>query len=126
VKLADIIVTHCGLNTTLEALREGKPILAIPIDHDQPTIADRLARLGAAELLSIRGLSTSQVRRSLQNLLTNRDYRNAAILLQGQIRAVNGLKIAADVIENALENHSSRVLQDPKDAEASETRRKFQ
>jgi zeaxanthin glucosyltransferase len=126
VKLADIIVTHCGLNTTLEALREGKPILAIPIDHDQPTIADRLARLGAAELLSIRGLSTSEVRRSLQNLLTNRDYRNAAILLQGQIRAVNGLKIAADVIENALENHSSRVLQDPKDAEASETRRKFQ
>ncbi|MFD2814478.1 glycosyltransferase [Paracoccus aerius] len=33
---ADLCVTHAGLNTTLECLAAGVPMLAIPLTHDQP------------------------------------------------------------------------------------------
>ncbi len=36
LKRADIVISHGGLNTVLETLMEGKPIIAIPIAYDQP------------------------------------------------------------------------------------------
>jgi zeaxanthin glucosyltransferase len=108
LKRAEIVITHGGLNTVMEALMEGKLILAIPIDYDQPAIADRLAWLGAAEVLPAEGLATTRIRKALQKLLSNDDCRNAVVELQGRIRNSGGLKRAADVMEAALEGHAAR------------------
>ena len=103
LKKADIVITHSGLNTVLEALMEGKPILAIPIAYDQPAVADRLAWLGVSEVLPMEGLRTKQIRMALERLLNNKSYRNAAVDLQARIRNACGLTHAADLIEAALE-----------------------
>ena len=44
---AAFIITHAGLNTALEALAHGLPMVAIPITNDQPGVA-RPAQRGAA------------------------------------------------------------------------------
>ena len=36
------MINHAGINTVLETLMEGKPMIAIPITHDQPALAARL------------------------------------------------------------------------------------
>ncbi|MFO5492781.1 MAG: glycosyltransferase, partial [Cuspidothrix sp.] len=36
---ADLTITHAGLNTTLECLTNGVPMVAIPIANDQPGVA---------------------------------------------------------------------------------------
>ena len=108
LKRAEIVITHCGLNTVLETLIEGKPMLAIPIAYDQPAIADRLAWLGVAEVLPFKGLATRDVTMSLQKLLNDKRYRDAALVLQGRIRNACGLKRAADLIEAALERRMHR------------------
>ncbi|WP_396127412.1 glycosyltransferase [Acidicapsa acidisoli] len=105
VKRAKIVVTHSGLNTALETLRQGKPILAIPTGYDQPAVADRLAWLGVAEVLPAEGATRDQVISSLQKLLANQSYSTAALALRGKIRNVNGAERAADLIESALERH---------------------
>jgi zeaxanthin glucosyltransferase len=102
LKKAEIVITHSGLNTVLEALMEGKPILAIPIAYDQPAVADRLAWLGVSEVLSLEGLATKQIRIALERLLNNESYRSAAVDLQGKIQNACGLTHAADLIEAAL------------------------
>ena len=107
VKRAEIVVTHSGLNTALETLREGKPILAIPIGYDQPAVADRLAWLGVAEVLPAKELTVTRAMSSLRRLLTD---RSAALALQSKIRDVDGSQRAADVIEAALESHSAPHL----------------
>ncbi len=43
VKVATVVINHAGINTVLETLMEGKPMIAIPITHDQPALAARLA-----------------------------------------------------------------------------------
>jgi MGT family glycosyltransferase len=99
---AEIVITHGGLNTVLETLREGKPILAIPIAYDQPAVADRLAWLGVAEVVPAKGVTSARILSSLQKLLANGSYRSAALILQDRIRNDNGLLRAADLIEAAL------------------------
>jgi len=55
IKRAEMVITHGGLNTVLETLLEGKPMIAIPMVHDQPAVAARLAWLKVAEVLPVKG-----------------------------------------------------------------------
>jgi zeaxanthin glucosyltransferase len=110
LKRAEIVITHGGLNTVLETLMEGKPMIAIPMAHDQPAIAARLAWLKIAEVLPVDGLSEEQLRLTLLKLLNNTSYRDAAIEAQAKIRSVRGLERAVEVIEEALERFAVSTL----------------
>lgn len=104
LKIAEIVITHGGLNTALEALMEGKPMIAIPIAYDQPAVAARLAWLRVAEVLPAHRLSAEGLRLALSKLLNDAGYRDAAKKMQASIRSACGLEHAADVIEDALRN----------------------
>ncbi len=104
LRMAEIVITHAGLNTALEALMEGKPMIAIPIAYDQPAVAVRLAWLRVAEVLPANRLSAEKLRLALTKLLSNASYRNAAMEVQASIRSARGLERAANLIEDALRN----------------------
>jgi zeaxanthin glucosyltransferase len=108
LKRAEIVITHGGLNTVLETLMEGKPMIAIPKSFDQPAVAARLEWLGVAEILSIENISVQWIRYSLSKVLNDASYRNAAREVQGRIRSISGLECAADVIEGALDSYTTR------------------
>lgn len=42
LKKADLFITHCGMNSANETIKYGVPIVAIPIDGDQPIVAIRM------------------------------------------------------------------------------------
>lgn len=102
LKRASLVITHAGPNTVFETLLEGKPMVAIPIAHDQPAIAARIARLGVAEVLPIMRLSSDMIRKAVEKTLGNASYREAASEIQRKIRALNGVERAADIIEQSL------------------------
>ena len=99
---AEIVITHAGPNTVLEALMQGKPMLALPITLDQPAIAAHLARLGVAEVLSTENRSAQQIGAALIKMQKNSRYLDTAKNLQAEIRPLRGLDRAADIIEEAL------------------------
>lgn len=43
LKRASVCITHAGFNTVIESLANGVPQVAIPITHDQPGVAARIA-----------------------------------------------------------------------------------
>src|SRR6267378_3263876 len=43
LKRASVCISHAGLNTALEALAQGVPLVAIPVTFEQPGIAARIA-----------------------------------------------------------------------------------
>ncbi len=43
LKQATLMVTHAGMNTTMECLKNGVPMVAIPVTNDQPGVAARIA-----------------------------------------------------------------------------------
>ncbi len=102
LKRAAIVISHGGSNTVCEALLEGKPILAIPIAHDQPAVAARVERLKAGIVLPIMRISQQLIRQSINALLNESRYRDAAVKLQGSLRSLHGPQHAANIIEDAL------------------------
>ncbi len=105
LKKADIVICHGGLNTVLETLREGKPMVVIPRTLDQPAVAARLERCGVAIALPAKKLSAGKIRLALLTLLNQPGWRDAAMAIKAAVRASDGVAHAADVIENSLKRH---------------------
>ena len=49
---ADLLVTHAGLGSVVAALAHGVPMVALPLDREQPDNADALVRAGAGVALA--------------------------------------------------------------------------
>jgi MGT family glycosyltransferase len=106
LKMATVVITHAGPNTVLETLLQGKPMLALPVTLDQPAVAARVARLGAAEFLAPHQCSSEKIRLALVKLLTDSSYRRAATTIQEQLKSLQGTSHAAGIIEERLANWS--------------------
>ena len=105
---AALTIFHGGLNTALECLTHGVPMIAVPITFDQPGVAARLVRAGAGRMIPIRDLTAEGLRAEILEVLTNAKYSTAAKLLQKQSFAQTGVRQAADIIERVLERQLSR------------------
>ena len=102
LKRAAAVLTHAGLNTVLESLAEGVPLVAIPLGNDQPGVAARVAAQGAGIVIARRKLNVPRLRNATRSVLEEPHYQAAARRLQAAMQQVNGLEKAADIIEDAL------------------------
>jgi zeaxanthin glucosyltransferase len=99
---ASVAITHAGMNTALECLTYGVPMVAIPVTNDQPGVAARIAWIGAGEIVPLKKLTTARLQTALQLVLTTPSYRHNAVRLQQSIAQSGGVKRAADIIELAI------------------------
>jgi len=113
LKKATLTITHAGMNTTLESLTNGVPMVAIPVANDQPGIAARIAWTGAGEFVPLSRLSVPKLRAAIERVLTQDSYKKNASRLQEAIRRAGGVSRAADIIEQAVST-GKPVLQSQK------------
>lgn len=106
LKRADIVISHGGLNTALETLMNGKPMIVIPKRFDQPAVAARLEWHGVALVLPAKSCSLNKIREALSRILNEPRYQENAMKMQGAIRSSYGLDRAADLIEGVLRKHT--------------------
>lgn len=99
---ASVAITHAGMNTALECLTYGVPMVAIPITNDQPGVAARIAWIGAGELVPLKKLTTARLESALKLVLTQPSYRQNALRLKQSIAQSGGVKRAGDIIELAI------------------------
>jgi MGT family glycosyltransferase len=102
LKRATLCITHAGLNTALESLGQGVPMVAIPIGYDQPGVAARIAHHGVGEFVEVEELSPEGLRGLVQKVMENPSYGDKARFFEDVIARTRGLDVAADVIERAL------------------------
>jgi zeaxanthin glucosyltransferase len=103
LRRAALCVTHAGLNTALEALAQGVPMVAIPIGFDQPGVAARIAYHGVGEFVEIGDLTAERLAELIQRVRQNPNYRDRAHYFQKVIARTQGLDLAADVIGRAFQ-----------------------
>jgi MGT family glycosyltransferase len=102
VKRAAVVITHAGLNTVLESLAEGVPLVCIPLGNDQPGVASRVAARGAGVVVPPRRLNAERLRSAVRAVLEDESYRCAARKVQAAILQIDSLERAADIVEDAL------------------------
>jgi UDP:flavonoid glycosyltransferase YjiC (YdhE family) len=78
MKLADLVISHGGSPLVYPALAAGCPSLGIPSNADQHLSTDLLIRSGAGLGLRVEEASASRLKHSIQKLLSEPDFRNAA------------------------------------------------
>ena len=95
------VVTHGGLNTVLDALAAGVPLVVVPLAFEQGAIAARVARSGTGIVLPRRRLNADTLAEAIAAVLERPTYRERATALRNEIAAAGGVYRAADLVERA-------------------------
>ncbi|XGV99100.1 MAG: glycosyltransferase [Leptolyngbya sp. BL-A-14] len=99
---ATLMITHAGMNTTMECVKHGVPMVAIPVANDQPGVAARIAWTGVGEMIPLKQLNVDKLRSAVQRVLTQPSYKENALRLQSATNRAGGVQRAADIIEQAI------------------------
>ncbi|MFZ3015175.1 MAG: nucleotide disphospho-sugar-binding domain-containing protein, partial [Nitrospira sp.] len=102
LRRATLAVTHAGLNTVLDAMATGTPLVAVPVTNEQPGIAARIAWIGAGEAIPNKNVTLQTLRAAVVRVRSNPSYRAAAEQVRDAIKTGGGAPRAAELIEHAL------------------------
>nr|AEQ20577.1 glycosyl transferase [uncultured bacterium CSLF42] len=95
-----LTVTHAGLNTVLDSLAHGVPLVAIPITYEQPAIAARIRWARVGQIVPLSKIRASVLRQSISQVLQEPKYQETAKHMAEAIRQSGGVVRAADIIES--------------------------
>ena len=109
---AHATISHGGLNSVLEALSFGVPILAIPFSGDQPGIAARIRWHGVGLSIPSRKIGVERLRTELIRILEVPEFSKNAQRMRSAFAAVSGLCTAGDIIEMVMTTGSPVVSND--------------
>ena len=96
----DLVITHAGFSTVAEALTHGMPLVAIPIDADQPLNAERCLALGVANVIESNRRTPDAIRNAVRTVLADPSYRRNAEQIQAEIAQLPGPEHAAALLEH--------------------------
>lgn len=99
---AALAITHAGLNTALECLSSGTPMICMPITNDQPGVARRVEWLGVGEVQWPNRATPARLRASILRGLDRSLYFERSQRFQRQLAALHGPVMACDLAEEAI------------------------
>jgi UDP:flavonoid glycosyltransferase YjiC (YdhE family) len=100
------------MNTALESLSHGVPMLAIPVTNDQPGVAARIHWLQVGRRLLLNRLNVPAARAAIREVLEEERYAVNARVLQREIQSLDGPGRAAEIVETAIATRQP-VLREP-------------
>jgi zeaxanthin glucosyltransferase len=99
---ARLAIFHAGMNTVLDALEAGVPMVVIPLAFEQPGIAARVGWHGAGEVVPLAAASAERIRSATRRVLSDPSYREAAQRIGAQLPEAGGLARAVRIIQQAF------------------------
>jgi len=100
---AVLMITHAGMNSALECLAAGVPMVAVPIAHDQPGVAARIEWTGTGVRVPPAQCDAARLGAAIEVVLSQPGFRQAAQRFRKTIRQIDGPACAATIIEQAME-----------------------
>ncbi|WP_328868584.1 macrolide family glycosyltransferase [Streptomyces sp. NBC_00304] len=96
---ADAFVSHAGMNSVMEAMYFGTPVVAVPHMPEQRLVADRLQELGLGVHVPQAEASGERVRAEVDRIVKDGRTRARVDALSGAMRSADGPVLAADYVE---------------------------
>jgi MGT family glycosyltransferase len=95
---ASVFVTHGGMNSTMESLYYGIPMVAIPQMPEQAMTAQRIEELGLGLMLDKNTVTPESLRLAVERMMTDASFRTRVSEMQHHVRNAGGYKKATDAI----------------------------
>jgi UDP:flavonoid glycosyltransferase YjiC (YdhE family) len=105
----DVFITNGGYGGTQFALRYGVPIVIAPGSEDKSEVAARVEWSGVGVRLGTRRPTPQHIRSGVRTVMSEAGYRERACALAVEIAESPGVAGVADVIDDAIGRHPSRV-----------------
>lgn len=97
LQVADIFLSHCGMNSVNESLYFGVPLLMLPQTAEQGGVAERVNQLGAG--IKLKKTDRVSILNAINKLLLVDSYKENAMKISCSFKQCTGSKGAADKIE---------------------------
>ncbi|HEY3439517.1 MAG TPA: glycosyltransferase [Paludibaculum sp.] len=101
LRRAAVMVTHCGLNSILECIHFGVPMVAVPGLRDQPGNMARAVHHGIAVAAKMKELTAEQLVALIDGAMHSEDLRQALSRMKGAVEEENGLAAAIELLESS-------------------------
>jgi len=98
--LMDAVICHGGHNTVCETLMQGIPLVVVPIAYDQSYVAGRVVATGSGLRLNYKRFKANHLADTLQQILTQSHFKEAAQRLQNSFIKTGGVSSAAQFLED--------------------------
>lgn len=100
LSIADVFITHCGMNSASEGLYFGVPLILCPQTPEQGAVARRTEELGAGVLL--KSTKEADILKAVRQILSHPEYKEAARKISDSFRRSGGAEKARAFLESLL------------------------
>lgn len=97
-----VAVHQGGIGTCAQALHAGIPMIVVPHSANQPDNANRLRRLGVANVIPARQFTARRLQRALDEIDGDPGMNQRALELKARLSRENGVATACNCIEHVL------------------------
>ncbi|KMO83634.1 Oleandomycin glycosyltransferase [Mycolicibacterium chlorophenolicum] len=106
---ATVFVTHAGMNSAMESLAAGTPMVALPQGADQPLVAARIAELGTG-IDAGSDPTAQEIRSAVMRVISDPSYAAAARTMGRTLIEAGGPRRAADALLEYEESSRSAAV----------------
>lgn len=96
---ADLFISHGGMNSTMEAMNAGVPLVVIPQMYEQELTAKRVDDLGLGVYLPTEEVTVSRLQEAVQAVSGDREVLSRVKNMQKDVKEAGGAERAAAAIE---------------------------
>lgn len=100
LSVADVFITHCGMNSASEGLYFEVPLILCPQTPEQGAVAARTEELGAGIML--RSYGKDDILKTIETVLNDTKYKNAAKKISESFKSCGGAGEARRFFESAV------------------------
>lgn len=100
LQIADIFITHCGMNSVSEALYFGIPLVLFPQTTEQHGVANRVKELNAGKFLE--DINKESIKNTVLDVLNSKEIKVNAQKISDSFKECGGAKEAAKFIESKI------------------------
>ncbi|MCY7796326.1 UDP-glucosyltransferase [Bacillus spizizenii] len=96
---ADLFISHGGMNSTMEAMNAGVPLVVIPQMYEQELTAKRVDELGLGVYLQREEVTVSKLQEAVQAVSGDQELLSRVKSMQKDVKEAGGAERAAAEIE---------------------------
>lgn len=97
LSVADVFLTHCGMNSVSEALYYEVPLILFPQTPEQGAVAKRVEELGAG--IRLQAAQKETILAAAEKIFANKQYKSEAEKISNGFKRCGGAKAAREFLE---------------------------